>query len=369
LSEVLVPPANAQTPARRRAILLVREAAAAFQRGDMKRTLDRAGAAITADPSYPRAYVYRGVALQRLGDRAGARVAYNRVLALAPTGEDAAYVRNKLKQLGPAAPLVTGRPSAPRGTVRVPVGSANEAEYPAQNLVRKLNGDIGVLAIAFVPRSTLLASGGSDGTVQMWDADNGALRWKHDGHADRVNTIAVSPDGSTVATGSRDEIVQLREVSSGTVRQVLQGGSGAVTSLAFSPDGRTLVTGTMNGVLLWNARNGQLLRRIKTGIPVVAVAASPDGSLLASAGYDRIIRLWNARSGQLLRSLPRTDLAMTSLAFSPNSRTLAAGGVGNATLWDVASGSRLRLLRHAGAVVSEVSFSPDGRTLASRQFR
>jgi tetratricopeptide (TPR) repeat protein len=129
LSQVLVSPADAQTPARRRAILLVREAAAAFQRGDMQRTLERAGAATAADSTYPRAYVYRGVALQRLGDRVGARVAYNRVLALAPNGRRcSAYVRNKLQQPGTCRALVTGDVRcAPRGTVRVSVGAANES--------------------------------------------------------------------------------------------------------------------------------------------------------------------------------------------------------------------------------------------------
>jgi WD40 repeat protein len=355
----------AQTPARRRAILLVRDAATAFQRGDMNRTLDLTGAATAADPAYPRAYIYRGVALQRLGNREAARAAYNRVLALAPASQDASYARTKLKELGLPRSLMTRRPSAPPGTVRVPVGSTNEAEYPVQNLSRKLQQDAGVLALAFVPRSALLASGGSDGSVQLWDANSGALRWKHHGHADRVNSVAVSPDGSTVATGSRDEVVQLRDVRTGASRGVLRGGTGAVTSIAFSPDGRTLAAGSMSGVLLWNSGNGQLVRRVKMGLPVTAIAFSPDNSLLASAGYDRIVRLWNARSGQLLRSFPRVQLAITSLGFSPDSRTLAMGSVGNASLWDVRSANRLHLLRHPGAVVSEVAFSPDGRTLAS----
>jgi hypothetical protein len=368
LTQVLMPRALAQTvqsPARRRAILLVRDAATAFQRGDMNRTLALTGAAIAADSSYPRAYIYRGVALQRLGNREAAGAAYHRVLALAPGSQDAAYARTKLKELGLPRTLEARRSNLPRRTVRVPVGDANEAEYPGQNLLRRLNQDTGILALAFVPRSTLLASGGSDGTVQLWDASSGILRWKKNGHADRVNSIAVSPDGLTVATGSRDEVVQLRDVSTGASRRILRGGTGAVTSLAFSPDGRTLAAGTMSGVFLWNAANGRLLRRVQTGLPVVAVAFAPDGGLIASAGYDRIVRLWNARTGQLLRSFPRMELAITALGLAPNSRTLAVGSVGNASLWDVRSGSRLRLLRHTGAVVSEVAFSSDGRTLAS----
>jgi WD40 repeat protein len=364
----MVPPAVAQagqSSARRRAIMLVREAASVFQRGDMSRTLALVNRAITADASYPRAHVYRGVVLLRQGNREAARAAFNRVLVLAPGSPDATYARTKLKELGPSGPKPSRPSNSPSRVFTAPVGGANEPLYAAQNLLRTLDQTSGVLALTFVPRSTLLVSGTNDGAVGLWDGSDGTLLWKTQGHSDRVNTVAVSPDGTLLATGSRDETVQVRNLKSSAAMHVLRSGTGAVTSIAFAPNGQTLAAGTMSGVLLWNARSGTLSRRVQSGNAVSAIAFSPDGALLASSGYDRIVRLWNARSGQLVRSLPRAQLSITSLVFSPDSRILATGSVGSASLWDVRSARVLRTLRHVGSVVTEVVFSPDGKTLAT----
>jgi WD40 repeat protein len=74
------------------------------------------------------------------------------------------------------------------------------------------------------------------------------------------------------------------------------GAHNGVTALAFSPDGKLLATAGINGtVRLWNTATRQPIGApIQTGAHngVTALAFSPDGKLLASTGANGTVRLW-----------------------------------------------------------------------------
>jgi WD40 repeat protein len=111
-----------------------------------------------------------------------------------------------------------------------------------------------VLCGAVAPKGTLIASGGRDGAVRVWDRRTGERRSLLVGHQDRVTTLAFSPDGKTLASGSWDRSVRLWSVAVGQEVAVLRGHKGKVNTLVFSPDGRTLATGSEDGeVLLWRS--------------------------------------------------------------------------------------------------------------------
>ena len=141
-----------------------------------------------------------------------------------------------------------------------------------------------------------------------------------------------------------------------------------VFALAFSPDGKTLAAAGGNGVVnLWDAANGRLKQTLQSNSgPVRAITFILDSRQLVTGGsWDRHIKVWNTLKGVVEYSFKSDDKILT-LALHPSGNLLASGCL-NRTLivWDITSGEqRFVRLDHKRAVRS-LAFSPDGQILAS----
>jgi WD40 repeat protein len=101
-----------------------------------------------------------------------------------------------------------------------------------------------ILCLAFSPRGDVLATGGLDRRIYLWDLrDPGKGKRILVGHADAVASLAFSPDGRTLASGAWDRTVRLWHVPTGQELTTLEGHAGKVHCLAFSPDGKVLASG------------------------------------------------------------------------------------------------------------------------------
>jgi len=147
-----------------------------------------------------------------------------------------------------------------------------------------------------------------------------------------------------------------------------------VIAADYSRDGKTLVTAGGDSLLYrpgdvvaWNVADGTRIGDF-VGHPTAVWAArlSPDGSLLATAGYDGLVRLWDVSTRQPKHDLKKHTGWVRSVAFSPDGTRLASAGEdGTVVLWDVAAGAEIKALAaHEGAVAC-VAYAPDGQTLAS----
>jgi eukaryotic-like serine/threonine-protein kinase len=140
-----------------------------------------------------------------------------------------------------------------------------------------------------------------------------------------------------------------------------------VHAIAFSPDGRRLATAGANGqARLWDISTGSTLSRpLKHEAPIRVIAFSPDGRWLATAGDEAMIRRWDALAGEPVGEPIPDEAPVTALCFSSDgSRIAATNGPGQPFLWDAATGRPVHAPDRSRARVCAVAFSPDGVTLA-----
>lgn len=196
-----------------------------------------------------------------------------------------------------------------------------------------------------------------------------------------VTALAVAPDGRRLAVARGREVTIVTLAAAGPVADLppieVPDPPGTVTALHFSADGRRLVLAGGQAGLAGRAE----IRGLATGAvegtfgePGNADGAagrhrdllcdaelSPDGTILATAGYDRSLKLWDVASGRLLRSIDVHNGAILDVAWHPSGGLLATASADETVkLWRTHDGLRLDTLNQPQGEVSGVAFTPDG---------
>ena len=245
-----------------------------------------------------------------------------------------------------------------------------------------------ILAVAFSPDGTRLASGGADNTVRLSDTTGDRDPITLQKHTGPTNVLAFSPDGKMLASGSTDKTVQLWDATTGEPLATLTGHINGITALAFSPDGNTLVSGSTDGTLrFWQTATGTPADDLITGHTQSIKAATffqdrrgeVTSPLLVSAAFNGEITFWDVDAAQksTVQNSGHRDW-YSALAFSPDGTKLVSAGADSTTVFggfpagfsstkpdnltrltDVSTGDELATLQRGS---SKLIFSPDDRT-------
>jgi WD40 repeat protein/serine/threonine protein kinase len=228
--------------------------------------------------------------------------------------------------------------------------------------------------LALSPDGQLLAAGGSDGIVKLWDIQTWEEVRSFQTPGKKVKRLAFGPGGRHLAAPCFDNgTVKIWDVATGT-SSTLEHGDECVGAVVFSPGGRWIASRGNESVKIWDTATGGLLRTLPgADDEAQSMALSPDGRCLAVGNGDRTIRLWDTAGWTERRTLGPHAAPVLGLAFSADGAQLAAaycqwswtGSAGEVKIWDVATGQPVHSLLGHGGGACTVAFAPDGRRLAS----
>jgi len=195
-------------------------------------------------------------------------------------------------------------------------GELSDLSSGAEGHLQRIN------ALVYSPDGKQLASASHDGTIRVWDAEDGRLLQTLEGHTGWVYCLAFHPREPLLASGSYDNTLRIWNLESSRPR-VIADRAGAVEAVAWTPDGGGLVSS--HGRLVCVRDAGYVVVHELSGHQdyVQGLAVHPDGTRLASCSLDGTVRLWDADSGTHLLTL-RADGKVTRVAFSPSGNRLYA---------------------------------------------
>jgi WD40 repeat protein/DNA-binding SARP family transcriptional activator len=234
----------------------------------------------------------------------------------------------------------------------------------------------GIWGLAFSADGTEVMAGGT--TVKVWDLGrNGDAEWANVPSVRSAGNPSAAPiaeflsDGRVVTPSRDGEVLTVRDVrTSRALRAIAPVAIGHIFALDVSPDGREIAAGggaavgrDFGGevVGVWDAATGEERFRVRHRLDVLAVAFSPDGEHMVSAGWAaaKVVD----EQGRLVRVLEEKDgFLIYQVGFSSDGRLIAtaAGSYGNeeghVTIWDWERGTIVRRIEDA----SGVEFDPSG---------
>lgn len=248
-------------------------------------------------------------------------------------------------------------------------------------LVRSLTGRNSGQSIGLSNDGTRLVSGSFGNTVSVWNvAQSEAQRTITVPRESRFvpDRVALSSDGKLIAAGGRDDAIKLWDAGTGRELFTLRGHRKSIRELAFSPDNKLLASASQDAdIKVWSVATGQEVSTLTAHSEgVIALAISSDGKKLASGSQDRTILIWDIESGEPDAAYTGHQEWVNAVAFSPDGKKLASGSVdGEIRIWEVRTrgpqGEPQMIQRplqtlagHKGSVNS-LTFNSDGKLLVS----
>lgn len=208
----------------------------------------------------------------------------------------------------------------------------------------------------FSPNKKMLAMTSDDdqvGEIQLWDTTDPPLsflerhvtksksnRPRHilKGHKEEVDAIKFSPNGELLASGGDNEEINLWDVETGEHLFALTGHNSHTSILEFSPDGQILASTDYSLIYLWDLTTKVLLRKCNTKSGNYVMLFSPDGKTLIVGKWDGKFQLYDTQTCQLLTTHKGHSSwlnKITDLIFLEEGKTLASTSEdGTIILWD-----------------------------------
>ena len=198
-----------------------------------------------------------------------------------------------------------------------------------------------VRSVVFSSDGILLASGGDDKTIRLWDIQTGGIIKTFSSHTGAVYSVSISANSTMIASGSKDRTFKLWNIQTGECHKTIQQ-QGPVLHVTFLPKKpRHLMTVCGGKVQQWDI-NGHLIGETNDGSHI---AFSSDGAQFVLCN-NKVVTVQNTDSREIIAKFIMPDVA--HCCFSFDGRTVAVSANTTIYLWDTTSSDKHPTERFTG---------------------
>lgn len=220
-----------------------------------------------------------------------------------------------------------------------------EINTKKQNIINHYKGTSYLNSGVYAKNNELIAAGGKNNKLLLWDKTNTILTNEFKGHFANINTIVFSQDNNTIYTGSNDKSIKIWKRSGSAATASINTGQ-YVNALALSNDNKKLIAGCGNiqdifrsepGILaIYNTENPLIYTGKKTKEEpvflkghtkaVTDVLFLKNNQFAASASADNTIKIWNTETGETINTLSDHSTTVNDIDLNKEGSLLASSG-------------------------------------------
>jgi WD40 repeat protein len=243
----------------------------------------------------------------------------------------------------------------------------SDGNHPRPHLINSAHDDI-IWRLAYLPDGRRVATGSSDGTVKVWNLENGEQEGTSIEHESQICGLAVTRDGTNIVSVDGDGKIKVWDVKSHEIVKEWTHPE-SWPEISISPDDRHIAVGAWT-VAIYTMEGGQVIHSIEVGSRLSSLCFSPNGKKLARSTRDDI-RVYDVDSGALFLQvgLSQSNWIRDVLWSRDGSRLFSGSDDETISCWNSDTGERIGhpWTGHKGSIRS-LSISPDGSILASASF-
>ncbi|GMI19683.1 hypothetical protein TeGR_g9519 [Tetraparma gracilis] len=240
-----------------------------------------------------------------------------------------------------------------------PAASLGNFKEASKKSLHKASGKTGVSALALSPSGALVATGGNDKQVVVFDPEAGKVLATNAAGSKPVSSVSWSGEAAIISGGAGGEVnvfagADFSPAASATL-------SSAVVDVSAQPTGSYFFAATAGGEVAFCDMEATTISTFADDAGYLCAALHPDGLIYAACSKDAV-KIWDVKTSTLAASIPATSAA-TCVSFSENGYHFASGDAdGSVTVWDLRKQKAIATVA-AGGAVAQVAFDGCGKYL------
>ena len=234
----------------------------------------------------------------------------------------------------------------------------------------------GVYGVSFSPDGTMIASGGADKKIIIWNQVGKMLFSPSEGHKETIWSVRFSPNSQFVASASIDDTIKIWS-KKGELIQILKGHKGNVYDVSFSKNSDRIYSSSRDGnIIIWDVKTGRSLETFKnpnslnkSEYDILGLDLEPlkNHVVVYTGNKDYELTLWDLKnkSNKGIKTIGKTQSLIMSVRFNKNGNMIiSCDNKGNIKIWDI-TGKLIGLINSHKDITLYAEFSYDSKYIAS----